>query len=224
MWLSDALGRRRTLGIAAFCFMVSALGSALPHSILAFNFWRAIGGVGVGLAAMTSPMYIAEISPPHLRGRLVTVNQLAIVIGINLAVIVSYRLSFGGHWRWMFASEVIPILFLMIGLLFVPRSPRWLAAKGKAEEALGVLTKINGRTQAEKELQDIQDELKEESGTFSELLVPGIRKALLIGIVIMIFSHDHRRLPDSGGASGRSLSHLCRNLFRLRHIYLAGGP
>ncbi|MCF7817389.1 MAG: sugar porter family MFS transporter [Kiritimatiellales bacterium] len=188
MWMSDALGRRRTLGIAAFCFMVSAIGSALPHSIFAFNFWRAVGGIGVGLAAMTSPMYIAEISPPHLRGRLVTVNQLAIVIGINLAVIASYALSFGGHWRWMFASEVIPILFLMIGLCFVPRSPRWLAAKGKAEEAMKVLTKINGSTQAEKELRDIQDELKEESGTFSELLAPGIRKALLIGIVIMIFS------------------------------------
>ena len=188
MWLSDVLGRRRTLGVAAFCFMVSAIGSALPHSIFVFNFWRAIGGVGVGLAAMTSPMYIAEISPPHLRGRLVTVNQLAIVIGINLAVIVSYTLSFDGHWRWMFASEVIPILFLMIGLCFVPRSPRWLAAKGKAAEALGVLTKINGRIQAEKELRDIQNELLEESGTFHELLVSGIRKALLIGIVIMIFS------------------------------------
>jgi len=188
MWLSDILGRRRTLGIAAFCFMVSAIGSAVPHSVIAFNFWRVIGGVGIGLAAMTSPMYIAEIAPPQLRGRLVTVNQLAIVIGINLAVIVSYTLSFGGHWRWMFASEVIPILFLMIGLCFVPRSPRWLAAKGKAEEALGVLTKINGRDQAEKELQDIQEELREESGTFRELLAPGVRKALLIGIVIMVFS------------------------------------
>lgn len=188
MWLSDTMGRRRTLGIAAFCFMVSAIGSALPHSFFAFNFWRAVGGIGVGLAAMTSPMYIAEISPPHLRGRLVTVNQLAIVVGINLAVIVSYLLSFGGHWRWMFASEVVPILFLMIGLCFVPRSPRWLAAKGKADEALEVLTKINGSMQAEKELRDIQDELKEESGGFRELLVPGIRRALLIGIAIMLFS------------------------------------
>ncbi len=188
MWLSDALGRRKTLAVASFFFMISAIGSALPHSVFVFNFWRATGGIGVGLAAMTSPMYIAEISPPRLRGKLVTVNQLAVVIGINLAVIVSYLFSFGGHWRWMFASEVLPILFLMIGLCFVPRSPRWLAAKGKAKEALNVLTKINGRTQAEKELRDIQSELQEETGTFRELLVPGIRKALLIGIVIMIFS------------------------------------
>jgi len=188
VWLADAVGRRKTLAIAAVCFMTSAIGTAIPQTFAQFVFWRMVGGVGVGLAAVTSPMYIAEIAPAHLRGRLVTVNQLAIVIGINLAVIASYLLSFGGHWRWMFASEALPILFLMVGLFFVPESPRWLAARKRKEEALKVLTRINGSAQANKELGEILDELKEESGSFRELLQPGIRLALLIGIVIMIFS------------------------------------
>lgn len=188
VWLADAVGRRKTLAVASVCFMVSAIGTALPQSLGQFVFWRIIGGVGVGLAAVTSPMYIAEIAPPRMRGRLVTVNQLAIVLGINLAVTASYFLSFGEHWRWMFASEILPILFLMIGLCFVPRSPRWLAAKGRNQEALDVLTRINGSQQGKRELGEIQKELEEESGTFKELLQPGIRMALLIGIMIMIFS------------------------------------
>jgi sugar porter (SP) family MFS transporter len=188
MWLNDSIGRRATLWVAAVFFLVSAIGTALPNTFTEFCVWRAMGGVGVGLAAMTSPMYIAEISPPHLRGRLVTVNQLAIVVGINLAVIASYSLSFGGHWRWMFASEVLPILALIIGLFFVPRSPRWLASKGRDDAALAVLEKINGAQHAAVEFGEIREELKEETGTFRELLLPGLRKALIIGLLIMVFS------------------------------------
>ncbi|MGB6219746.1 sugar porter family MFS transporter [Haloferula sp.] len=188
MWLNDKIGRRSTLWVAAICFMISAIGTALPRTLFEFCIWRGIGGIGVGLAAMTSPMYIAEISPPHLRGRLVTVNQLAIVIGINLAVIASYLLSFGSHWRWMFASEVLPILALALGLFFVPRSPRWLASKGREEEALAVLESINGTEQAERELAEIHAGLQEETGSFRQLLLPGMRKAMVIGLLIMIFS------------------------------------
>lgn len=188
MWLNDAIGRRSTLWVAAVCFLASAIGTALPRSLEEFCIWRAVGGVGVGLAAMTSPMYIAEISPPRLRGRLVTVNQLAIVIGINLAVIASWLLSFGGHWEWMFASEVVPIVALIIGLFFVPRSPRWLASKGRNDEALAVLTEINGPDQAARELADIQGELAEETGSVRELFLPGLRRALTVGLAIMVFS------------------------------------
>jgi sugar porter (SP) family MFS transporter len=187
LWLTDTLGRKRTLMVASVCFMVSAAGSALAKGLIDFVIWRAVGGIGVGLAAVVSPMYIAEMSPARLRGVLVTVNQLSIVIGINLSVIVSYILSFGEHWRWMFASEVIPILILMIGLAFVPRSPRWLVAKKKNDEALEVLTKINGRSQAGKELGEINAELMEETGTFKELFLPGIRLAVIIGVVLMVF-------------------------------------
>lgn len=187
MWLADRVGRRNTLWIAAACFLASAIGTALPRTITEFNVWRAVGGIGVGLAAMTSPIYIAELSPPRLRGRLVTVNQLAIVIGINLAVISSWLLSFGGHWRWMFASEIPAVLALMAGLLFVPESPRWLAAQGREDEALGVLGRINGPTEAARELAEIRGELTQETGMFRELFQPGIRTALAVGVVLMIF-------------------------------------
>ena len=188
MWLADRIGRRATLAVAAVCFMASAIGTALPQTITEFNVWRAVGGVGVGLAAMTSPMYIAELSPPRLRGRLVTVNQLAIVAGINIAVISSWLLSSGGHWRWMFASEIPAIAALMVGLVFVPESPRWLAARKRDDEALDVLGRINGPAEAARELGEIRAELAHETGTFTELLQPGIRTAVIIGAVLMIFS------------------------------------
>ena len=119
---------------------------------------------------------------------LVCRHLLAVVVGINLAVIASYLLSFEGQWRWMFASEIIPILFLITGLFFVPCSPRWLVARGRRDDALSVLTRINGPEQADREVREIRDELREETGSFRELLLPGVRRALLIGIVIMIFS------------------------------------
>ena len=187
IWLADRVGRRNTLWVAAICFLASAIGTALPRTIMEFNVWRAVGGIGVGLAAMTSPMYIAELSPPQLRGRLVTVNQLAIVIGINLAVISSWLLSFGGHWRWMFASEIPAVVALMAGLLVAPESPRWLASKGRDDEALDVLGRINGPAEAARELADIRAELSEEKGTFADLFQPGIRTAVVVGVVLMIY-------------------------------------
>jgi sugar porter (SP) family MFS transporter len=133
-------------------------------------------------------MYIAEVSPARLRGRLVVVNQLAIVIGLSLSVYVTYLFSFGGHWRWMFATMALPAAILLVGLFFVPRSPRWLAARGNFAEAFVVLAAINGRTQAERELKEIQEELVEESGGFRELLRPGVRLAVVIAVTLMVFS------------------------------------
>lgn len=189
LWFADKLGRRKTMMIAACCLMISTFGSAFALTIWSFICWRFLGGIGVGLAMMTSPIYIAELAPPHLRGSLVNVNQLSNVIGINLAVIVSYFFSFDGWgWRWMFGSQVVPVFLLVIGLLLIPESPRWLAAKNRILEALKVLTKINGKEKAEEELKEIQEELKQETGKFSELFQPGTKIALLIGIVLMIFS------------------------------------
>lgn len=186
-WLADRFGRNKTLIFAALLFIASAIGCALAHGVWDFSFWRFIGGVGVGLASTISPMYIAEVSPAQLRGRLVVINQLAIVIGLSLSVYVTYLFSFGGHWRWMFATMALPAGAFLIGLFFLPRSPRWLAARGSYPEALQVLTTINGRPQAERELEEIRAELGEESGGFRELFVPGVRLAVLIGVVIMIF-------------------------------------
>jgi sugar porter (SP) family MFS transporter len=188
VWLADTLGRKWTLVLSSLLFAVSTIGSALALGKLDFTAWRFVGGMGVGLASTVSPMYIAEVAPARLRGRLVVVNQLAIVIGLSLSVFVTWMLSFGGHWRWMFATQGLPVLCLMVGLVLVPESPRWLAAVGRHAEALWVLAKINGRTQSERELKEIQDELGEESGGFGELLRPGVRLAVVIGIVLMVFS------------------------------------
>jgi sugar porter (SP) family MFS transporter len=188
VWLADRLGRNKTLILSAMLFIVSAIGSGVAHGMFDFSFWRFVGGVGVGLASTVSPMYIAEVSPARLRGRLVVVNQLAIVIGLSLSVYVTYLFSFGGHWRWMFATMALPAAILLVGLFFVPRSPRWLAARGNFAEAFVVLSAINGRTQAERELKEIQEELAEESGGFRELLRPGVRLAVVIAITLMVFS------------------------------------
>lgn len=188
IFMADRWGRNRCLVISAILFFVSAVGSALPFGPWDFSFWRLVGGIGVGLASTISPMYIAEISPARLRGRMVILNQLAIVVGLTLSVYVAYLLSFGGHWRWMFATEALPSVIFGLCLLYVPASPRWLAIQGRNEEAVRVLTRINGELQAHKELQEITRELNEESGGFGELLRPGIRRAVLIGVVLMVFS------------------------------------
>jgi sugar porter (SP) family MFS transporter len=188
MWSADALGRKLSLIIAAGFFLVSSVGSAMPFGIWDFGFWRMLGGIGVGIAAVVSPMYIAEIAPARLRGRLITVYQLSVVVGINLSVLVSFALSFGGHWRLMFLSNAGPTLLLAAGLFFVPHSPRWLAVNGRFDEALAVLAKINGLAEANVVMNDIQMELKEEKGGFAELLRPGLRRAVLVGVGIMIFA------------------------------------
>jgi sugar porter (SP) family MFS transporter len=193
LWFAERLGRRKTMIIAAICFMVSAVGSALSITLWDFAFWRFVGGLGIGLAMMSSPIYIAELSPPHIRGSLVNVNQLSNVIGITLAAIAGYFFSFDGWgWRWMFGSEALPVIFLIIGLLFIPESPRWLAAQDRFAEALKILTRISGRTHAEKELQEIRNEIAkgtgEETGRFRQLLQPRIKTALFIAVVLMIFS------------------------------------
>jgi sugar porter (SP) family MFS transporter len=133
-------------------------------------------------------MYIAEVAPARLRGRLVVVNQLAIVIGLSLSVFVAWALSDGGHWRWMFATQGVPVVCLMAGLVLVPESPRWLAMINRYADASDVLAKINGQTRAETELKEIREELGDESGGFNELLRPGVRTALVIGIVLMVLS------------------------------------
>ncbi|WP_341837517.1 sugar porter family MFS transporter [Chitinophaga pollutisoli] len=190
LWCADRLGRRKTMMLASFFFMISAIGSGLALGIWDFALWRFLGGVGIGLAMMSSPIYIAELAPPHLRGVLVNVNQLSNVIGINLAVIAGYLFSFDGWgWRWMMFSEGLPVVFLVMGLLVIPESPRWLVAQRRGGEALKILERINGRRRAEEELAEINAGLQQEAGgSFREAWQPGIRTALIIGTILMIFS------------------------------------
>ena len=184
--LSDRWGRKPTLIFAGLLFAVDAIGTALPTNIFQFDLFRFLGGVGVGLASVVSPMFIAEVSPPRIRGALVTVNQLAVVVGLTCAVIVSYFLSFGEHWRWMLASNAIPVPIFVIGLLFVPESPRWMAQKGRPQEALDVLTWIDGRENAEHEMREILA-LDGQQGKWRELLRPGMRFAMFIACSLALF-------------------------------------
>lgn len=170
---SDRFGRRASLFVAAILFLVSSIGTAVPDEIRVFIAFRILGGVGIGIASMTTPMYIAEIAPAHLRGRLVALNQIAIVGGIVLVYFVSYFIARSGDvawnvsqgWRWMFASGAIPAL-VFFGLLFaIPESPRWLFAAGREGDAKAVLQKVGGAAYAERESDSIQASLQAQEST-----------------------------------------------------------
>lgn len=191
MWLCDKWGRKTTLFVCGFLLAASAIGTAIPPDITTFNIFRIVGGVGVGLASVASPMYIAEISPARIRGQLVLMYQMAVLLGCSISVLVAYGLAVTlgpASWRWMFASELVPILAFSVMLPYLPRSPRWLASKGRKDEALAVLTRINGPELAREELSAIDNSLAEETGSWSELFQPGVRVAMWTGILLAIFN------------------------------------
>jgi MFS transporter, SP family, xylose:H+ symportor len=192
--VNDRLGRRTTLIIAAVLFLVSAIGTALPRTLTEFIIFRIVGGLAVGAASMTSPMYIAEISPARMRGRMVSLNQLAIVFGMLVVYFVNYYIARGGNtewnvttgWRWMFGSEAVPALLLLGFLFLVPESPRWLAKQGRSAEAQRVLARIDGDANAELEMAEIQSALSMESASLGQLLAPGMRVVLVIGVALAV--------------------------------------
>lgn len=193
VWLGDRLGRKNCLFLAALLFAISAIGSALPRNITDFYVYRIIGGLGIGFSSVVAPMYIAEISPAVKRGRLVLMYQLAITIGAMLGVVLAYilaeTLAANIGWRWMFGSEAIPVVLFVIFLTMAPRSPRWLAEKDRYDEALVVLTKINGKQKAQEEMEEIKASISEETGTFAEVFEPGYRYALLIAVILALLSN-----------------------------------
>ena len=192
--LSDWLGRKKVLILSAILFFVSAVGTALPKNITTFIIFRIIGGLGVGAASMSSPMYIAEISPARIRGRMVSVNQFAIVTGFLVVYFVNYFIALQGDqmwnqesgWRWMFGSEALPALLLLVLLFFVPESPRWLTKQNRSDEALEILTRVDGAEYAKSELLEIKDAVAHESGSLRQLLQPGMKIVLVIGIVLAV--------------------------------------
>ena len=195
--VSDRIGRKKVLLIASVCFFVSAVGSALPRNLTEFVLYRILGGVGVGAASMMSPLYIAEISPARMRGRLVSLNQLAIVSGILVVYFVNYFIEGIGAtlgeswnllygWRWMFGSEALPALMLFVLMFFVPESPRWLVKNGREEKARTILCRVDGPGHADAELAAIRENLTRESGSLTQLLRPGMRLMLLIGVALAI--------------------------------------
>jgi sugar porter (SP) family MFS transporter len=187
--ISKSYGRKPGLMIAAFLFGISAIGVALSHQLLWFIVFRMIGGLGVGMASMLSPMYIAEISPASIRGRMVSVNQLTIVIGILLTYYINYLLaSTTDGWRWMFGCGLIPSLLFFLGMFFVPESPRWLMTKGKEIKSRKILQKIGGLDYADDIILQIGQTTNEsDRGRWKVLLNKSIFPVLLIGIVLAVY-------------------------------------
>ena len=203
--LSDSFGRKKVMILSALFFLVTGVGCALAVTQSALGFFRMVGGLGVGIASMVSPLYISEFSPPRLRGRLVALYQLAITLGIlvayfsnayllRLSTAVQYKSRLPRFlineevWRGMFAVDVVPALIFIGLLLFVPETPRWLAGKGRGERALCLLSRVSGRETAEKELAEINAVLKVETGSLRRLFTPAYRPALLIGLTLPLLS------------------------------------
>ena len=203
--LSDRFGRRIVLKACAIIFTVSAVGSALAPNFALFLIFRMLGGIGVGASLILAPMYIAEIAPPKQRGKLVSFNQLNIVLGITVAFFSNYFiLSLGdsdagwvqsmgiaeNNWRWMLGVEALPALMYFFGLLTVPRSPRWLIMKAKVDEAKVVLRKFCSEEQAEKDMKAVTESLKsgkdKKKASVMELFKPAMRLVITIGLVVGI--------------------------------------
>jgi len=245
--LSDKFGRKRLLILSAFLFIITSLGNALAGDFNVFIAWRILGGVAIGLASNLSPMYIAEIAPAQMRGRLVSINQLTIVIGVLAAQVINWaigrnlpvgataefiRTSWYGTdcWRWMFALTAVPSLCFFVGMFFVPESPRWLVRKGLAGSAREILTRIGGRSYAEAEVVDVQATLQNEESSkvrFSELLAPKMRKVLLIGVVLAVFQQwcginvIFNYAADIFKAAGYDISFVLKNIAWTGSVNLA---
>src|ERR1017187_64618 len=192
----DRFGRKSCLIACALLFAVSSIFSAIPESLGAFTWARFAGGIAIGAASMLSPLYIAEIAPEKIRGRLVALYQLAIVVGILIVFFVNLQSQRLGDetwnlqtgWRWMFASLAIPAAVFGVLLLFVPESPRWLMKSGRRETAQRVLERIGGGENARREMAQIDSALQEEEGRWSELFTTGYFRALVIGTLLAVFS------------------------------------
>ncbi len=184
---TDRWGRRWTLILTALGFGVFSLLSGLAVGLISFSFARFFVGVCIGVASLTVPLYISEMSPARIRGALVSLNQLAIGTGIGVAYFVDYALASSESWRWMFASAVFPALVLVIGMFFLPESPRWLARNGFREKALENFHRLGRGDEAEAELAEVESTLKEEQEGLGILLRPGFRVAVLVGVGLAIF-------------------------------------
>lgn len=187
--LGDRFGRRNMIMLAAIIFGVGALVTAFTPNLDILIFGRIIVGVGIGIASFISPMYISEVAPKSIRGTLVFLNQLALTIGILLAYLVDYLfIKVPDGWRWMLGLAIVPALALGIGMLKMPNSPRWLVMKNRGRQARTNLVKIRGTQNVDAELQDIHQSLaKGGSSSWSDLLKPGLRLPLVIGIGLAIF-------------------------------------
>ena len=187
--LSDRYGRKKALIAAALLFAFSAVGSAMSQSLVMFSLARFAGGLAIGLASALTPVYIAEIAPAKNRGTLVSLNQLAIVVGILTSYLVNWQLAKLGDssWRWMLASAAIPSLAFFFGLLVIPESPRWLISRGLKAQGEAVLARIFGATAAREQADAVETAIASEQGSWAELFSPDVKARLVVAVALAVF-------------------------------------
>ena len=192
--LSDRFGRKPALFFAAIMFIASAIGTALAPEIWVLIGFRFVGGLGIGIASISTPMYIAEITPAHIRGRMVAVNHIAVVSGITATSFINYFITRGRDqawlidtgWRWMFATSFVPSALFGLLLLPIPESPRWLIKMRRDERAKVILAKVGGALFAASEFASIKAVISQEVGSFRALLSHRLRRPLLLGIALAV--------------------------------------
>ncbi len=185
--LSDGLGRRRLIIMAAILFSIGAVGAALAPNVGVLVLFRIVLGLAVGAAALIVPLYLSEIAPTEIRGAISSLNQLMITIGILAAFIVNALLAESEAWRWMLGLALIPSVILLIGMIFMPETPRWLVSRGRDDDARDVLLRSRNEEETEQEIRDIkQVEREEEEGGLQELLAPWVRPALIVAIGLAV--------------------------------------
>ena len=188
--LTEKYGRKRLLISVALFFAVSCAGMALAKSQTFFISFRVLGGLAVGAVSVLSPMYVAEVAPPKIRGTLITIYQLAITLGILVSYLVNFALhDVENNWRWMFATGLLPSIIFFIGLNFIPESPRWLVKAGFKEKARVVLERIGGVAFARSEISEIENSLKDagKGSALKALFSKRYRKVLILGLLLSVF-------------------------------------
>lgn len=179
----DHVGRKKMLIVDALLFIAGSIITAMSSTIVMLVTGRIIVGLAIGVASFTAPLYISEIAPKQFRGALVSLNQLCIAAGIFISYLVDYHFAYHAQWRWMFGMGIIPAACLLVGMFFLPFSPRWMASIGENEKALFILNKLRKDSSiAKNELEEIKISLENESNSWKELFLPNIRNTLWIGI------------------------------------------
>lgn len=191
--LSDRFGRKKVLLLSALFFTGSAVWCGLARSAEELVYARLMGGLGIGIASLVSPLYIAEVSPPRSRGRLVALQQLAIVLGIlgaffSNSLMLKTALSEAAKWRWMLALGAFPAGLFFVLILPIPESPRWLAKQGLSARARAVLARVAGAAEADREMAEITEAIAHEGGSLAELFKPGVRRALFVGVTLAVLT------------------------------------